>query len=154
TSAGVSATASSPSSTLSRVTSKRLPAVRKFGAIAANTAHSTASAASSLPMGPHGSQDDRSLDRALPVRADAQKCQRRTDCAEQPDAEHGAGERRAAAGHRGSADDNRGDDRHFETDAAVARNLVEARGIHEGCDTSQRAANDKSPVLDTGYVQA
>ena len=40
---GVSAIASRPSSTLSRLISKKLPTVAKFGAIAANSATSTAS---------------------------------------------------------------------------------------------------------------
>ena len=45
---GVSATASSPSSTLSRVISKKLPRVKKFGAIAAKSAISTPSASSRI----------------------------------------------------------------------------------------------------------
>ena len=45
---GVSAMASSPSSTLSRVISKKFPVVAKFGAIAAKSAISIASATSRM----------------------------------------------------------------------------------------------------------
>ena len=45
---GVSATASSPSSTLSRVISKKLPIVKKFGAMAAKSAISAARATSRI----------------------------------------------------------------------------------------------------------
>jgi hypothetical protein len=46
TSTGVSAIASSPSSTLSRAISKALPRVAKFGATREKTTHSTASTTS------------------------------------------------------------------------------------------------------------
>ena len=45
---GVSAIASSPSSTLSRVISKKFPAVAKFGAMTAKSAISAASATSRI----------------------------------------------------------------------------------------------------------
>ena len=49
---GVSATASKPSSTLSRTTSKTFLTVKKFVPIVANTANSRAKSATSTPCGP------------------------------------------------------------------------------------------------------
>ena len=47
---GVNATASSPSSTLRRVTSKKFPSVKKFCAIAENSATSASSAMQQDPL--------------------------------------------------------------------------------------------------------
>src|ERR1035437_4158965 len=109
---GVSASASNPSSTLRRTTSKKFDRVKKFSPMRAKMAISTARASASThsPLGKqmsrhglrwlsandvrmfprtdaHGvhrnrRQDDAALDRPLPIRAKPQECQRRADHAQ------------------------------------------------------------------------
>src|SRR5688572_15218379 len=185
---GVRAIASRPNSTLSRVSSKKLPMLAKFGAIAENSAISATTASRRIhsllgktrprpptftcqrptrivrrgvevkgvasrsgfhlprphqpswtldfgrwevsclrPRGggrrgharPHRvdgdcRQDDRALQRALPVGADAEKGQRGTDRTEQDHAEQRPGHAAAAAGYRRAPDDDRGNHFHLE----------------------------------------
>src|SRR5919198_1583822 len=143
---GVIATASRPTSTLRRITSKRFDGVAKFGADAANRTASIPSAARRIRLGTgerrpgnarargvdgHGRQNDRALQRALPLRAHAEERQRRPDGAEQRHAEHRARQRAAAAGNRRASDDDRSDHFHFEPDAGVARNLIEPNRVQQ-----------------------
>src|SRR5689334_13397328 len=123
TTIGVIATASRPTSTLTRITSKAFATLKKFGATIAKTTTSTAIAPASAHLDTGGGarpsraddaraagktrrvdrdrgEDNRALQRALPLRADAEKGQCRPDGAEQHDAEECAGNRPAAAGHR------------------------------------------------------
>src|SRR6266480_5866353 len=120
---GVMATASKPSSMLRRSTSTTFATVRKFWAVAEKTATSTASAASRILDTPynrrrrsrgvpgtrrvdrHGTQNDRALNGALPVRADAEECQSGPDGAHEQNAQEGAGEGPAAARDCGAAHD-------------------------------------------------
>src|SRR5690349_11210727 len=129
TTIGVIATASRPTSTLTRITSNAFATLRKFGATIANTTTSAAIAPASTSLDTGGGarprrahdpraagktgrvdrdrgEDDHALQGALPLRADAEEGQRRADGAEQHDAEQRAGRRAAAAGHRGAADDD------------------------------------------------
>src|SRR5271170_5533195 len=109
---GVMATASRPSSTLKRVTSKKLLPVKKFWEMVENTATSASSASNRThsPLGNkrsrhglcaaggkavsmlsrtgtqtvdgHRSQNDRALYGAFPIGADAEECERRADRAQ------------------------------------------------------------------------
>src|SRR5262245_44126817 len=126
---GVIATARRPTSTLRRMTSKRFVDVRKFGAMKPKQTTSVASAATRIRLdtddrhrryvgrtarmsgaastrGIDGdcAQDDRALERALPLRADAEIRQRRTNRPEQHDTQDGAGHRSPSPGDRGAAD--------------------------------------------------
>src|SRR5687767_12393514 len=118
---GVSAIASSPSSTLSRSTSNRLPTEKKRSAISekiaisrSRTASSVVSAVLRMPVSQpyrvdrHRHQDDESLHGTLPVRGDSEERERGAESAEQDDAQHGPCHRAAPAGNRGAADDNGG----------------------------------------------
>src|SRR3989442_11767769 len=129
---GVSARASRPNSTLRRITSKKLPSVKKFSPIRANTAISIASPRRSThsPLGNQrsrhglrsdsgkvgdmfprtgarridgdGGQDDSTLDGFFPVSAHPQKDQRRADGAEQKDAQHCSDDSASSTGNRSS----------------------------------------------------
>src|SRR5690349_2044153 len=135
TTIGVIAIASSPTSTLTRITSKAFATLRKFGATIAKTTISTAIAPASARLDTGGGaragrarepraagktrrvdrdrgEDNHALQRALPLRADAEKGQCRPDGAEQHDAEECAGNRPAAAGHRRAPDHHCGDHLH------------------------------------------
>src|SRR3954468_47427 len=175
TTIGVIATASRPTSTLTRITSKAFATLRKFGATIANTTISTAIAPASArldtgggarPCRAHGTraaretrrvdrdggEDDHALQRTLPLRAHAEKRQCRPDGAEQHDAEQRAGHRAAAAGHCGAADNHRGDHFHLESQPGVARNLVEAHRVQDRGGAGEDAADDECRQLDGGGV--
>src|SRR5205814_702207 len=144
---GVMATASRPSSMLRRSTSTTFATVRKFWAVPEKTATSTASAASRIldmphnrrrrsRSGPgtgrvdrHGTQDDRALNGALPIGADAEECQSGPDGAKQQHTQEGASEGPAAPSDRGAAHNHCRDDLHLQPESAVARNLVETHGV-------------------------
>src|SRR5262245_12130820 len=176
---GVIATARSPTSTLRRMTSKRFVDVRKFGATRPKQATSLASAATSIRLdtGDHRwrhvggaarvsgaastrgidgdrAQDDRTLERALPLRADAEIRQRRPYRAEQRDAQHGSGHGPAASCDRSAADHHGRDDLHFQAESGVARNLVEPRRIQERGQPGQRATHREHRQLDECRVDA
>ena len=89
-----------------------------------------------------------SLDRALPVRVHAEKRQRRTNRAEQDDAEQRAGERSASAANRGAADDHRRNDLHLQPKAGVAWNLIEADRVEDRREARQRAGSGEDRALD------
>ena len=101
----------------------------------------------------HGGKNDRALNRALPVGADAEKRQRRTDRAEQDHAEHRAGDAPAPAADRGAADDDGGDDLQLETEAGVAGNLVEADRIEQRREPGQAARQREYREGDEGGVK-
>src|SRR5687767_10216404 len=141
---GVSATASSPSSAFSRAISNTLASVKKFGATTAKIATSATSAAASAALcprlaelgciafgpvrqriGSHRNENNRALNRAFPVRAHAEKCQRRPDRTEQDDAEDGSGERAPSARNGGAADHDGRDHFQLETEPGVRRHLIE-----------------------------
>src|SRR5262249_45815860 len=124
---GVSAIASKPSSTLKRRTSKKLLALRKFCAIAENSATSASNPASSLltPVDRAGtrncllpasgstsrivdyrSQNDSALNSSFPIGAHAEECQRRTDCTEESAAENSSSDCSNASSNRRSAYDH------------------------------------------------
>src|SRR3954452_10902117 len=171
TTIGLIATASRPTSTLTRITSKAFATLRKFGATIANTTISTAIAPASArldtgggarPYRAHGTraagktrrvdcdggEDDHALQRTLPLRAHAEKRQRRPDGAEQHDAEQRTGHRAAAAGDCGAADHHRGDHFHLESQPGVARNLVEAHRVQDRGGAGEDAASDERRQLD------
>src|SRR5215208_1000467 len=145
---GVSANASSPISTPSRVISNAFPAVAKLCPAIPNTRHSTAMTTSSTHsllgnrrsasgafaaapsaggdgaatedtamtfepcerrIGDERSEDDETLDRLRPEWADAHVRHRRTDRAEQKDADQRAEHGAAATRDRGAAHDDRRD---------------------------------------------
>src|SRR5580692_5743210 len=124
---GVRASASNPTSTLVRISSKKFLRVKKFAAIAENTSVSASSArardhspfgnlgnqrlseagsktSSPGPRGPRfqtcGRQDDYSLQRLLPISVDAEECQRRSDGAQQNHTEQCPGDAAAPAAYR------------------------------------------------------
>src|SRR5688572_6485737 len=147
---GVSAIASSPSSTLSRSTSNKLPSEKKRSAISEKIAISTSRTASSvvsavlrMPVSQpyrvdrHRHQDDESLHGTLPVRGDSEERERGAESAEQDDAQHGPCHRAAPAGNRGAADDNGGNHAHFETEAGIGRDLVEADRVQHRREPGQ-----------------
>src|SRR5438552_1217631 len=173
TSTGVSATASRPSSTLNRSTSKKLPAVRKFSAMTENTTASARSAAMSAhlaagktrtaaPSRPacgntcillrmctnginnDGYQNDSALNRPFPIRAHPQKRQPRSDLSQQHDTKRGACDGSNASRDSRSANDNCSDDLHLKTDSGVAGNLIEPDGIENGSESREQARQCKN----------
>src|SRR6185312_2116772 len=145
---GVIAMESNPSSTLKRMTSKKLSRVKKFCPIAAKIAISTASAASRIHSPrlfnrhPRESnalfpalaqnfdydrgEDDCPLQRAFPVRAHAEERKSGSNRAQQNHAEHGPGCAAGTAGDRRAAHYDGGDDLHFHSEACVGGNLIKA----------------------------
>src|SRR5580698_7534300 len=97
---GVKAMAKSPTSTLVRMTSKKFPRVKKFGAMAENTAISAARAHSRMNSlrlcmlwlskcgYSDGRQNDGALNGLLPVSAQPQERERGADGTQQDHAEH------------------------------------------------------------------
>src|ERR1019366_2687778 len=149
---GVSASASKPSSTLRRTTSKKFDQVKKFSPMAANMASSTASASASThsPLGNQTSrhglcwlsmfpradadrvqrnrrQNDGALHCPLPIRAESQEGQRRADHAQQQHSQQRSGHGAAPANNGHAADYHGGDHFQFQPDPGVARDLQEAR---------------------------
>src|SRR5215470_4115801 len=150
---GVSATASNPSSTLKRRTSTKLLVLKKFCAIAENSATCPSNAARRIhtPAGTTGmrnrlmpapgstsrivdyrSQNDSALNRSFPISTHAKECQRRTDRSEQNDAEHTSSDRSNTSSNRRSPDNNSGNDLHFQSEPAITRNLIKPHGIENG----------------------
>ena len=84
-------------------------------------------------------EDDDAVQRALPVRGDAEERERRPDGAEQHHAEQRPAHRSPAAGDGGAADDDRGDDLELEAEPGVARNLVEPHRIQQRGQADERA---------------
>src|SRR3569833_2286306 len=160
---GVIAIESSPSSTLKRMTSKKLSRVKKFCPIAEKIAVSATSAASRIHsprlfncrpcerqalfgavaqyLDDHCGQNDCALQRAFPVRAHAEECQRWADGAEQNDAEHGACDTAGAAGHRGATNHARREDLLFHAEAGGGGNLVVSFRIQNSRDGGQGACH-------------
>ena len=104
-------------------------------------------------LGRNRDEDDRALDGALPVRADSQECQRGTDGREQNDAEHGARDAAAAPGDGRSANHDRRNHLHLETDAGVAGNLVEPDGVEHGGESRQRSNDREHRAFHCGGVE-
>src|ERR1035441_9289569 len=139
---GVSASASRPSSTLKRTTSKKFDPVKKFSPITAKIASSAARARTSThsPLGkqisrhrlrsfrtgdvcmlsranPHRvhrnrRQNDATLDRPLPICAEPQERQRRADYAQKQQPQQHSPNRAAPSRYRHAAHYRRGD--HFQ----------------------------------------
>src|SRR5690349_3546893 len=168
---GVIASASRPSSTESRTTSKKFSAVKKFSPMAEKIAISAASASTSThsPLGKARSrqglcslsvndvcmfprrdangihrnrgQNDRAFDGALPIGAESQEGQRRSDDAEKQQSQHGAADSAAPARDRDAAHDRGGDHFELQAHAGVARDLVEADGVKYGGEARERAGD-------------
>src|SRR5579863_844653 len=159
---GVNAMASRPTSTLVRITSKKLPSVKKFCAMAEKIAISATRAANrpgrlstaqdSVWSSPashararpnrieaYGRQNDRTLNRFFPVRVDAQERKGRTDHAKQGHTQKRPGDGPSSSSDRSSADHYCGDHLHLQTESCVARDLIEADGIQQ-----RRAARQRS----------
>ena len=90
-----------------------------------------------------GCEDDRALYGPLPVGADTEEGQRRSDDAHQDHAEQRARHGPAAAVDRRTADDNGGDHLHLQSESGVARNLIEADGIEQRRQAGQAAGERK-----------
>src|SRR5262245_8008785 len=172
-STGVIATASSPSSTLSLVISKKLPSVKKFGAVAENTATSRARAASRTPLCSSryevvgigfgttpehierdGDENDEALHSALPIRADPDERECRTDGAEEHDPEQRTQNRTATAGDGGPTNHNRRNHLHFQTQAGIRWNLIEPRRVEERGKTRHRTHEEKRDELHPARIDA
>src|SRR5262249_43512419 len=181
---GVSATASSPSSTLNRKISITFAVVKNLSAIAEKTVTSLRRAIASThnedgtrrsmeslsvacdgwfilvqmlmirPAGPalcagtqcvhdNSGQDDSALDRPFPIGAGANESKCRPDSAEQNHTENRSNDTSCSACYGRTADNNAGNDFHFQPQSRVARNLVKAHRVEYGSKTGEHAGKNK-----------